>query len=109
MRPDLKDQGRGLAAWLYDYLKDGLPAPVGRIYDEAGQFFSDRKPNPLGVKDTKTGYWTMGRTLRRAADIDVPKLVYPRSGKKVEKYQHPDTNRGFWRLVDKDSETLTPF
>jgi hypothetical protein len=87
-----------LAEWLYERLKDSPPVPAFIIYDEAGEAFAHKKPNPLGVKEDK--FWTGGRSLTRAADIDLPELPYPMNGKRVEKYRDPDNNRWYWRLVD---------
>lgn len=93
-----------IAEWLYDRLKDSLPVGAGLLHNEAAEAFADRRPNPMGTKQAD-GYWSNGRNLRRAADVDLPELGYPRNGKRVEKYQDPtQNNRWYWRLVDKAAE-----
>jgi hypothetical protein len=94
---------RELAEWLYRRLDGCMPVAAGLLYNEAAEAFAHMKPNPLGTKGAD-GLWSKGRNLTRAADIDVPELPYPMSGKRVDKYRDSDQGgRWYWRLVSKDA------
>ena len=100
-----------MAEWLYDYLKDGLPVLAVHVYNDCAKAFEHIRPNPLGVKNEK-GYWAKGYMLTRSADIDLPELAYPRSGKAVNKFLDPtQANRSSWQLVDAklSNQTAAPY
>ncbi|MGA2702003.1 MAG: AAA family ATPase [Isosphaeraceae bacterium] len=102
-----------MAEWLYDRLKDGLPVQAFHIYNDCAEAFDSVKPHPMGIKD-ENGYWTKARTLRRAADVDLPLLAYPQNGKRVDIFKDSSqNNRSYWRLVDNrpdsEEETHAPF
>lgn len=93
---------RELALWLVARLRGQTGQKAGLLFNEAAEAFADRKPNPMGVKDAKTGWWSNLRTLHRAADIEVPNLPYPDNGFKVDKYKFD--GKSYWRLIGKDDE-----
>jgi len=94
-----------MTEWLFDRLKrDGIQVAAGVLYNEAAMEFSDRKPNPIGVRDPETGYWTKAWFLRRCAD-DIPSLPYPYQGWRVDRYKDPtEGNKAYWRLIKADDK-----